>query len=151
MGKYKRKRSLNTSSDSSNSGNLSMNKSIAEEKSNVKLNTQHENQEIVSNAVCEDTASQDAFSEGNFLSDSDEAAPNSFYNSSGNIRHSNDKEEIYFESYIDTLARKRSQSLESRTEQTKTTPHLVTKTKGLIKENFLKVVPPPRSLDGQRC
>ena len=152
MGKYKRKRSLNSSSGSSNSGDLSMNKSIAEENSNVKqkLNTQYENQEIRSTAVYEDTASQSAFSEGNFLSDSDEAVPNSIHNSSGNICHANDKEERYFESYFDTLARKRSQSLQSRTEQMKTSSHLVTKTKGLIKENFLKVVPPPRSLDGQR-
>lgn len=72
-----------------------------------KLNTQYENQEIRSTAVCEDMALQDAFSEGNFLSDSDEAVPNSFYNSSGNIRHANDKEGRYFESYFDTLARKK--------------------------------------------
>ena len=150
MGKYKRKRSLNSSSGSSNLGDISMNKSIAEEKSDVSqnVNTQYENQEIRSSAVCENTALEEALSEGNCVSDSDETVPNSFYNSSGNIRRATDKEEWYFESYCDSLARKRSQSLENRTKNGLTSP-LITNTKSVVNENFLKVVP-SRSLVDQR-
>lgn len=155
MGKnnHKRKRPLDTSSSSSNLGETSMNNNIAEEKSDVKQKstTQSENKEIQSTA-CGVISLRPGSIEGKDYSDSDEDMSNLSYNSSGNLCSSNVTEEKYFESYVESLARRRSQSLESRPRQMKNRPTspLITKTKTLINEDCLKVIS-PRRLEDQRC
>ena len=149
MGKNKntRKRPLNTSSSSSNMGDLSMDRSIVEEKSGVKdkSETLHENPELQTTA-CGVVSLRTA-------SDSDKDASNLSYNSSSdNLCASVVTDEQKFESYFESLARRRSLSLDSRPEQMKSglnNPIQFTKTKTLSEKDFLKVVS-PRRLESQR-
>src|SRR5688572_6615405 len=150
MGKSKntRKRPLNTSSSSSNMGDLSMDRSIVEEKSGVKdkSETLHENPELQTTACGGVVSLRTA-------SDSEKDASNLSYNSSSdNLCASVVTDEQKFESYFESLARRRSLSLDSRSELMKSglnNPIQFTKTKTLSEKDFLKVVS-PRRLESQR-
>src|ERR1043165_301686 len=157
MGKknYKRKRPLDTSSSSSNVGDLSLNKSIAEvEKSGVKkrTNTQHESKELQPTA-CENAPLRAYSTEDNF-SDSEEEVSNTLYNSTGNLCASNVKEGKNFDSYYE-FREKRAQSLEGRPWQMNVgsnyslpTYSTAPKSNSLIRKDFLKV-DSLRRLEGQ--
>ena len=141
MGKrnYKRKRSLDTSSGSSNFGDLSINKSIAEEKkSDVKQKeyTQQQNKEFQP-VVC-GTVSLRA--EGDDISQSDEEMSNPSYNSDDNLCTYNFTEQKCFESYFETLAKRRSHSLEGRSEQMRneSTTSLITNNKRLFQRDLFR-------------
>ena len=137
--KNQRKRPLNTSSGSSNMGDLSMDRSIAEEKSGVgtKSNLLHGGPEFQT-ATCGVVSLRTDSSADIHISDSDKEVSNtSYYSSSGNL--------------CETVASRRSLSLDSRPGQTKDGPTsrstLTTKTKTLIKKDFLKMAS-PRRLEG---
>ena len=155
MGKNKnvRKRLLDTSSGTSYMDDLSINKSITEEKLDVKhkSDTQHGTQEFRPTSSGTGTISlRTVPNEGNAFCDSDENVSTLSYNSSGNLCTSNVTEEKCFESYFESLARRRSQSLEGRPRWTNgPNSPLITKTNRLIKEDFLKIS--RRRLEDQRC
>jgi len=144
MGKNKRKRSLNVSSSSSNLGDTSLGKnSSQEEKMDVQQNsdTRKNDQTIMSTdtsfKVNLTEIAETTTGDGDKMESmkSTEDVRNFISNSSVNLR--SDKIAQDFETYFETLARRRSQSLENRSSQV-----IDTKLpKQLVREDFLKVVP----------
>ena len=153
MGKNKRKRSLNISSGSSNLGDTSLSKNSPQtEKSNLhhKSETRKNNQNILSTAY-EDTSltvdltkTAENMTGDEYLTENNKNTKENY--SDGNARKvslSNDNRRgpgvtTSFESYFETLTKRRSQSLENRPNQMQ-----------LKKEDFLKV-DTPQNLQDQR-
>ena len=131
MGKNQKKRPLNTSSSSSNSGDLSMNRSIREEekldgkqKSGVRENTTENEFTYSTTSLTENTVNVDdnrntdeSNVKGNDKVNSAADMRNLLCKSSENLRSENVTLEARFESYFETLAKRRSQSLENRPNQ----------------------------------
>ena len=122
MGKkiYKRKRSLDTSSCSSNWAIFRYTRALQKKRNRSvtqKALPQHGNKEIQPTA-CGTISLRD---EGNEISvsDSDDDASNFSCNSAVNLCSSKFTEEKCFESYFESLAKRRSQSLDSRPGQMK--------------------------------
>ena len=159
MGKNKLKRRLNTSSSSSNFGDVSLNISEGQKFDPQMKNVLQKEVQKVLPAAHETTSGltenigKRKENEGDDIED--EEVSNSSYNSTGNLCASNVKEGKSFDSYYEFRA-KRSQSLEGRPWQMKNgstyslpTYSLATNTNSLIRNDFLKVVS-TRGLEGQR-
>jgi len=160
MGKNKRKRSLNISSSSSKSGNVSLNISLPEEEkldAKKKSDAQQPNHEISSTA-CETTSNSELTQNteniaetentresraGNHTSESVEDVGNFIYNSCDNLHSENialGKCDV-FESYYESMARRRSQSLENRPDWVIDS---VSENK-FVRTDFLREVPPQKN------
>ena len=156
MGKNKLKRRLNTSSSSSNFGDVSLN--IPEEQkfdSQKKYVLQQEVQKVLP-AASETTSgltgdiekrkeNEGDDIEGNHTSESVEDLRNFIYKSSDNLHsdYNSQKKSDCFESYFESLARRRCRSLENRPDQFLGKGN----TNKLKRENVLTNVPPRKIQD----